>query len=226
MDVCVAVHMYLIEHDEPKTVLTGKWQIDGASAMPFWVAGVFRSRWALPVPDDVDQCSSRFFRDRTSVPAQDGIADAVPYLAALVAALNLDGQLEDGGETVEGRTSAYDWPVYHAVWKESPINVAITAMLAEFAVLLAKMSGYTCSTARPPLTLYVGRCTSDRAERFVNLYVTPILGPQHSTKVHRLMCHFMNAVHMYGTINNGSAGINEDSHNALFVPCLPVGDSG
>lgn len=42
--------------------------------------------------------------------------------------------------------------------------------------------------------------------------MTPILGPQHSTKVHKLLCHLMDAIRYHGNINNGNAGINERLH--------------
>lgn len=74
------------------------------------------------------------------------------------------------------------------------------------------MTGYTCSTAPLPMTLDVGKCVADRPERFVTLYMIPILGPRHSTKVHRLLCHVMGAIRMHGNINNGNAGINERLH--------------
>eukprot|EP00170_Pyropia_yezoensis_P000778 contig_3624_g780 len=135
---------------------------------------------------------------------------------ARVAALGLHDPVDDGEESNvpagQAGTAQYDWPAYHAVWKETPIDEAITVMFAEFAVLHAEMSGYTCSTAPMPLTLDVGKCIADRAERFVTMYLTPILGAQNSTKVHKLLCHVMEAIRMHGNINNGNAGINERLH--------------
>lgn len=178
--------------------------------MAYLVAGVWRTRGALPVPAPTGSGAD------ASLPVGDGVPDAVPDLAARVAALGLHDPEDDGEESNvpagQAGTAQYDWPAYHAVWKETPIDEAITVMFAEFAVLHAEMSGYTCSTAPMPLTLDVGKCIADRAERFVTMYLTPILGAQNSTKVHKLLCHVMEAIRMHGNINNGNAGINERLH--------------
>lgn len=178
--------------------------------MAYLVAGVWRTRGALPVPAPTGSGAD------ASLPVGDGVHDAVPDLAARVAALGLHDPEDDGEESNvpagQAGTAQYDWPAYHAVWKETPIDEAITVMFAEFAVLHAEMSGYTCSTAPMPLTLDVGKCIADRAERFVTMYLTPILGAQNSTKVHKLLCHVMEAIRMHGNINNGNAGINERLH--------------
>lgn len=184
--------------------------------MPHLVAGAWRTRGALHVADSVVNETSLVRENGAPLPVGDGIDDAVPDLAARVAALHLEEQQDEGAENEDPADGAggsqFDWPAYHAVWGQTPIDEAITAMFAEFAVLHAEMSGYTCSTSPLPLTLDVGKSIADRAERFVTLYMTPILGPQHSTKVHRLLCHVMGAIRMHGNINNGNAGLNEQLH--------------
>lgn len=114
--------------------------------------------------------------------------------------------------TVPVLAKEYDWSAYRAVWGGTPVNEAVTGMFAEFAVLHAQLRGSVRSTAHRPLTLEPGRNVADRAERFVLKYVTPILGPQHSTKVHKLMCHVMDAIRMHGNIVNGNASDNESQH--------------
>lgn len=156
--------------------------------MPHQVAGARRTRGGPHVPNVVYNPKPTSQQDGTALPIGDGIDDAVPDLAALVAALNLDDQPEegDGGDKLEGGAtrSQFDWAAYHAVWQQTLIDEAITAMFAELAVLHAEMTGYTRSTSPMTLTLDLGKTIADRAERFVTLYVTPILGHQRSTKVH------------------------------------------
>lgn len=184
--------------------------------MAYLVAAVWRTRGALPLPAAVDAEAPPVPLASTPPPAGDGVHDAVPDLAARVAALGLANPPEEGDASNDSASNAgtaqFDWPAYHVVWHETPIDEAITAMFAEFAVLHAEMSGYTCSTAPLPLTVDVGKCIADRAERFVTMYLTPILGPQHSTKVHKLLCHVMEAIRMHGNLNNGNAGVNERLH--------------
>lgn len=200
--------------DETQSVFTGKQQRDGVSVIPHLVAGVWRSRGALHATDNIEQSVSRGGVHSPTLPVGDGIEDALPDLATRVAALHLDEPQEGEGdhESDGAGGSPFDWQAYRAVWQQTPVDQAITAMFAEFAVLHAEMSGYTCSTSPLPLTLDVGKCIVNRAERFVTLYVTPILGAQHSTKIHRLLCHVMGAIRMHGNINNGNAGMNEGLH--------------
>eukprot|EP00170_Pyropia_yezoensis_P006233 contig_25356_g6252 len=211
-------YRYLVKHDEPQAVFTGKQQQEEVSTMPYLVAGVWRASREPLVPEDVDPEVSPALGEGTPCAVGDGIDDAVPDLAARVAALCLGELGEDGGAECNadgedaGDNSTFDWLAYRAVWKDTPMDEAITAMFAEFAVLHAEMSGNTCSTSPLPLTLDVGKCIADRAKRFVTLSLTPILGPDQSSEVHRLLCHVMDAIRVHGNINNGSASINERMH--------------
>lgn len=211
---------YLVRSDEPQSFFTGKQQRDGVSIMPFLVAGVWRPRGQLPVPGDVRPGASANAMGENLPVVGDGVSNAVPDLAARVEALHLDQASDDvAADTMPpsgppGRGSGFDWAAYHAVWKDVPIDQAITAMFAEFSVLHAELSGYTCSTTAQPLTLDVGKCIAERAQCFVTYYVTPILGPQQSTKVHKLFCHVLDAIRMHGNICNGNSGINEQLHKA------------
>lgn len=205
---------YLVKHDEPQSVFTGKQQRDGVSVMPFLVAGVWRPRGQLPVEDEAVGVGPAGARD-ASMPVGDGVENAVPDLAARVEALHLDDLADDGGADAHPPTESrtlFDWAAYRAVWSDTPIDEAITAMFAEFAVLHAELSGYTCSTAPQQLTLDVGKSIADRAQQFVTQYVTPILGQQSSTKVHKLLCHVLDAIRMHGNICNGNSSLNEQIH--------------
>lgn len=206
---------YLVKHDEPQSVFTGKQQRDGVAIMPFLVAGVWRPRGQLPVPDEAVLRGSVGARDANVPVVGDGIENAVPDLATRVEALRLDDLADDGAADTLPPTAprtVFDKAAYYAVWQDRPIDEAITAMFAEFAVLHAELAGHTCCTAPQPLTLEIGKCIADRARHFVTQYVTPILGPQCSTKVHKLLCHVMDAIRMHGNINNGNSSLNEQIH--------------
>lgn len=90
-----------------------------------------------------------------------------------------------------------------------PIDEAITALFAEFAVMHAQLFGSVGSTSPPSLTLSVGKEIAERAERIVIKNATPILGPQTSTKVHKLLFQVMNATKIHGNSVNGNSGVNE-----------------
>lgn len=61
--------------------------------MAYLVAGVWRTRGALPVPAPTGSGAD------ASVPVGDGVHDAVPDLAARVAALGLHDPEDDGEES-------------------------------------------------------------------------------------------------------------------------------
>lgn len=183
--------------------------------MPFLVAGVWRPRGQLPLAGAAMQDASAGERDVRLPVVGDGIENAVPDLAARVEALHLDEPADYGAADTLPPTAArtaFDWAAYHAVWPDTPIDEAITAMFAEYAVLHAELCGQTCSTAPQPLTLDIGKCIADRAQHFVLRHVTPILGPQSSTKVHKLLCHVLDAIRMHGSICNGNSSLNEQIH--------------
>lgn len=59
----------------------------------------------------------------------------------------------------------------------------------------------------------------------MTLYLNPILGAQHFTKVHRLLRHVMDIVRKHGSISNGSAGINKRLHKEN-KPCYATTTKG
>lgn len=208
-ELVVPWHFFLrffIKKDETQAIYTAKHQRDGVATLAFIVAGLWRPRGSGNVPERV----------------ADVAADVPPDLTSRAMAGNAATGVDGGGaehddapvlpeSTVAGK-GVFDWASYHAVWADTPIDEAVTAMFAEFAVLHAQLCGSVRSTSPPPLTIAVGRDIADRAERFVLKYVTPILGTQTSTKVHKLLCHVMDAIKMHGNIVNGNSGVNESLH--------------
>lgn len=195
-----------IKKDETQATYTAKQQRDGVATTAFIVAGVWRPRGSQSVPERAADLAVDAAADLTSRALA---GDAAPGVGGGGAGHN-DAPVV--AERAAVGTAAFDWEAYRAVWADTPIDEAITAMFAEFAVLHAQLSGSVRSTSPPPLTIAVGRDIADRAERFVLQYVTPILGKQNSTKVHKLLCHVMEAIRMHGNFVNGNSGVNESLH--------------
>ncbi|KAK1866489.1 hypothetical protein I4F81_009007 [Pyropia yezoensis] len=95
---------YLVKHDEPQSVYTGKQQREGVSTMAFLVAGAWRTRGALPVPALPVRGGVAEIGE-AALPVGDGLQDAVPDLAARVAALRLDEAPEEGAASDDPRAS-------------------------------------------------------------------------------------------------------------------------
>jgi len=119
---------------------------------------------------------------------------------------------DDGDEDKVENNYSFDWAAYRAVWGDTPIEVAVTAMFAEYAGLYARMSGLTTSSVPRPMTMSEGISIGKQASDFVNKFVTPILGKVTSTKVHKLLCHVIDAVRMHGNLQNCNTDTNESGH--------------
>lgn len=146
----------------------------------------------------------------------DGMLIGVDGVAAGAAAEvdDADGYQADGEEDVGkvGKGYRFDWLAYRAAWNDTPIHVAVTAMFAEYAELYAMISGQTTTALRPDMTLSEGIAIGNKATAFVRDYLTPILGKMLSTKVHKLLCHVIDAIRAHGNIQNGNTAANESGH--------------
>jgi len=111
-----------------------------------------------------------------------------------------------------GKDYVFDWEAYHNEWGDTPVNVAVTSMFAEYAVLYTRVAGRTTSAVPPPMTMTRGLDIGQQATNFVNKFVTPILGHIASVKVHKLLCHVVDAVWWHGNLQNGNTAVNESGH--------------
>lgn len=198
---------------------TGKQQRGGISILPFIVAGLFRARSTRSMVP----CAP--LRDSSADVPADGRPDltaaAIRRSNGTVAA-DADGSDEgDSGYEVDSeddgvpakKGAQFDWGAYNRVWEGTPMDVAVTHLFAEYAVLYARVCRQVRSSAPPPLTLTKATSIADQAQRFVTKYVTPILGPIHSSKVHRLLCHVLDAIRDHGNISlNCNTAPNEAIH--------------
>jgi len=94
------------------------------------------------------------------------------------------------------------------------VQDAVTAMFSEYALLYAMLCRQVGSVAAPPLTLEEAEVLDGKATRFVNEFVTPLLGVLNTTKIHRLLRHMMDAVRCHGNLSNGNTASNEAQHKA------------
>jgi len=131
--------------------------------------------------------------------------------AACGAAGAADHVVDEEGEGLSA-SYEYDWDAYHAAFGDTPMDVAVTAMFAEYAMLYGRISNHVGASSAPPMTLSRAESISKQASMFVTDYVNPILGPIYSTKMHKLLRHVLDAIRMHGNLRNGNTGGNETEH--------------
>jgi len=177
--------------NEKQAVFTGKQQRDGVAIMAFIVAGIF----GLAGDEDAGGVLA---------------AEHEAERTAAAASTNAAGYEADGDDEAAkvGRTFVFDWAAYHNVWGDTPVNIAVTSMFAEYAVLYARIVGSTTSAVPPPMTMSEGLAIDEQAKNFVNKFVTPILGHIASVRVHLLLCHVADAIRWHGNIQNCNTAVN------------------
>lgn len=106
----------------------------------------------------------------------------------------------------------FNWAAYRAVFKDTPYYAAVTALFAEYALLVGRITRHLGEASATPVTLSEGRAIAQQARDFVLGYVNPILGPMRTTKLHRLLCHLLHAVQYHGNILNANTSSNEGEH--------------
>jgi len=187
-----------VRANEKQAVFTGKQQRDGVAILPFLVAGLFG-----PLGDG--NGSGAFEAELAAERAVVGTAmDAVD-------ATGYDADCDEEAAKL-GKEYVFDWEAYHNEWGDTPVNVAVTSMFAEYAVLCARVAGRTTSAVPPPMTMTRGLDIGQQATNFVTKFVTPILGHIASVKVHKLLCHVVDAVRWHGNLQNGNTAVNESGH--------------
>lgn len=223
---------YVADKKEKQSHFTGREQREGVWVLPFVVDGVFdrgAQKTATAADDVVPAETAASGREDTEVSANDIHAAASSLLRSLaVGTDNDDGNLGqegeespgagEGGEKVGNEKKAarssvlFDWSEYRNAFHETPPHAAITALFAEYALLVGRMTGHLGTADAAPMTLQEGASIDAQAKHFVLRYVRPILGGTHTTKVHKLLCHVMDAVRMHGRLSNCSTAGNEMAH--------------
>jgi len=171
----------------------------GVFILPFLVAGLFG--WESAEEADGSGGSDADGAGEGDATAGVGGADADGY----------EADSEDDAARVK-KGFRFDWPAYRAKFGSTPVHVAVTAMFAEYAKLYARIARQTTSSVHPDMTMSEGVSLGAQATKFVNDYITPILGQVNSTKVHKLLCHITDAIRWHGNLQNANTASNESGH--------------
>ena len=107
---------------------------------------------------------------------------------------------------------SFDWKAYKEKFGETAIQDAVTIMFAEYASLYSRIAGWTTSATPSAMTLAEGESIADQAENFVINIMSPILGVEHTSKVHKLLCHVKDAIRYHGNLRVGNTADKEAAH--------------
>jgi len=174
---------YIVRATEKQAVFTGKQQRDGVAILAFIVAGLFG-----PAGDE----------DAGGAFAVENEAERRTAAASAFAA-GFEADEDDNAARVD-RNFRFNWAAYHDEWGDTPVDVAVTSMFAEYAVLYARIAGRTTTAVPSPMTMAEGLSIGEHAKNFVNKFVSPILGHIASVKVHKLLCHVAEAIQWHGNL--------------------------
>ena len=195
--------LYNITSKEKQAMFTAKSQRDATPCVPFCVSGIFG-----PVPDGEPLGPEEASTGLDGGPTADGRAERS-------GGVDNDALVDDEGEDDKvDKNFRFDWVTYRCEWGDTQIDVAVTAMFAEYALLYARMGRLTTSSVPLPITMSEGVSMGQQATNFMNKFVTPILGKVTSTKVHKLLYHVIDAVHMHGNLQNCNTDKNESGHTS------------
>lgn len=127
------------------------------------------------------------------------------------------GARDDGGGDIEALSAVqgdaqFDWAACRRAFPDTPPYVAITAMFAEYALLVGRITRHLGDAVTAPMTLSEGEAIAEQARTFASCYATPILGSLHTSKVHKLLCGLCDAVRLRGSIANGGTSHKEQRH--------------
>lgn len=123
-----------------------------------------------------------------------------------------NGSMDQEDVNAAQASAVFDWVGYRKAFPDTPLHAAVTAMFAEYALLVGRITRRLGAATHTPMTLKEGEDLAAQARTFVLCYTTPILGRLHTTKVHKLLCHLLDAVRLHGAISNGDTSANEQQH--------------
>ena len=196
------VHSYVVTAKEKQATFTARQQRLGVFILPFLVAGLFC--WSAAA-------SAMSGTDASDFEAEEE-ADTAAGAAPPVEETNgYDADSEAEASRVK-KGFQFDWAAYRAVWNDTPVHVAVTAMFSEYAQLYALLARHTTQRAPVPMTMEEGVSIGNKATDFVNKFMTPILGKMVSTKVHKLLRHVTDAIRWHGSPQNANTASNESQH--------------
>lgn len=204
---------YFITEDETQATYTGREQRFGTWILPFLVAGLFGpgkstkgtdSGVSQEDADDGGDAASRLINSLGNQNDSPNVAE------------NGDG---DSTSPASGKSSGatrkkhkFDNDAYRAAFSDTPLHAAVTAMFAEYALLVGRLTRRVGVAAGQPMTLSECASLAQQAQDFIFGYVNPILGHVKTTKIHRLLCHVLDSVRYHGKLMNANTSSKEMGH--------------
>lgn len=224
-------YTYILSSKDKQSTFTGGEQRLRVWVLPFLFDGLFdrgkpkQGKVAdtasdVEVPDSTDADAgdsgtsgglAQFFLQ--NILGEDGGGDDAPSAEndePERAAANVGADKED--KKAAQSNARLDWAAYREAFPDTPPHAAITAMFAEYALLVGRITRKLGVATVTPMTMREGEELATQAHTFVLRYVTPILGPLHTTMVHKLLCHLLDAVRLHENILNGDTSTNEQEH--------------
>lgn len=208
---------FLRGRNEKAATFTGATQRAGTYILPFVMPAIFalgRLR-RQPAPQSLPssrapaqvprRARSGGRRKGGSVAARKRRAPPVNTTADCEEILDSAGEEEEPAPPGE----TFNWAAYRAAFGDTPYEDAVTHMFAEYAVLYGRIAGWVTSATPVLMTVEEGKSISEQAAAFVTDFLTPILGPAHTPKVHKLLRHVLDAIRMHGNLRNGNTDKNE-----------------
>jgi len=207
---------YIVAASDLQATFTGAQQRFGVAILAFLVHGLFGCKGLHPDSETHRSCEMGDGGSVRVAPEAAHADTAGDAAAADAAAWTNDAKLSGVEGDVDGAGIAkdyqYDWKAYHLAFKDKPLQNTVTELFAEYASLYARIAGYTRDRLVAPMTLEEARSIQDQATAFVNDFVTPLLGPIFSTKMHKLLCHVLDAIKWHGNLRNCNTSSNEAGH--------------
>jgi len=118
---------------------------------------------------------------------------------------------EDDKAVIKAVNGFY-WAAYRAVFGSTPLHVAVTALFAECALVIGRISGHLHHHFPGPMTVEETKELGELCSNFVLNYVNPVLGPMASMKIQKHLCHIVGAIKLHGSLSNGNTATNESLH--------------
>ena len=206
---------YIVAAGDFQATFTGAQQRFGVAILAFLVAGLFGRKephedtaTAASGGQGIGNSDSACAAACASTTGGAGSADPTAH----VGAATCGGADDDDHAAGLEKNYEYDWEAYHATFKDKPLEDAVTELFAEYAALYARIAGYTGARVAAPMTLTEAQALQTQAKAFVTDHVTPLLGPIFSTKMHKLLCHLLDAIKWHGNLRNCNTSSNEAGH--------------
>lgn len=213
---CAIPWRYFVTEEEKHSSFTGREQRNGVWILAFLIDGssdkgrprdLSGKGAATGRREDAEATAQRLLRSFCN---EEDVTDSEEGSA--------DDQTEEERDDQELRAGSrpvrFDWGPYRAVVKHTPLLAAITAMLAEYALLVGRVTRRLGAAAVTPVTLGEGASMAEQARNFILHCATPILGTMGTTKGHRLLYHILQSVRYRGSIPDENTSANESRHKA------------